>query len=134
MDGGATAVGSPNRFMYVRLPSMDTNCWFGSADVITDTSPLPTPDGDISSAGRTENNGNKNAINQPSERSLNGTSVHIRMRLRVNSAGLSPGPWMADTMMSNTSPLLGTCTWMGRRWPPMCGLNSGSSNTIPGRE
>lgn len=52
IDGGATAVGSaePNKLMYVRLPSMDTNCWFGSADVITDTSPLPTPDGDISSA------------------------------------------------------------------------------------
>lgn len=52
IDGGATAVGSPNKFMYVRLPSMDTNCWFGSAEVITDTSPLPTPDGDISSAIR----------------------------------------------------------------------------------
>lgn len=63
MDGGATAVGSgePNRFMYVRLPSMDTNCWFGSADVITDTSPLPTPDGDSSSAKRVKNK-NKNHI------------------------------------------------------------------------
>jgi len=29
---------------------MDTNCWFGSADVITDTSPLPTPVGANSSA------------------------------------------------------------------------------------
>lgn len=49
-----------------------------------------------------------------------------------------PGPWIAETVMSNVSPLLfngftGDDVTMdgGRRWAP--GLYSGSSNTIPGR-